>query len=267
MADGTFRDGLFRGKTAFITGGSSGINLGIATALVKAGARVAINGRNEEKLNAAVAGLRAHGEATGVAADVREYDAIEKALRQVATAYGPIDVLVCGAAGNFLAPAVAMSSRGFKAVVDIDLLGTFHAARAAFEHLRKPGAVVLNISAPQASLPMAMQSHVCSAKAGVDMLTRCLAIEWGPAGVRVNALWPGPIIGTEGMARLAPGDDASERIRRAMPLQRLGTVEEVADAALFLCSDAARFVTGAVLTCDGGQSLLGGGLVVQLATG
>ncbi len=263
MSEGTFRDGVFRGKTAFVTGGSSGINLGIATALVKAGARVAINGRNEAKLNAAVAGLRVHGEATGVAADVREYDAIERAVRQVATTYGPIDILVCGAAGNFLAPAVGMSSRGFKAVVDIDLLGTFHAARAAFEHLRKPGAAVLNISAPQASLPMAMQSHVCAAKAGLDMLTRCLAIEWGPAGVRVNALSPGPIAGTEGMARLAASDDARERIRRAMPLQRLGTVEEVADAALFLCSDAARFITGAVLTCDGGHSLLGGGVLVQ----
>lgn len=267
MTHATFNEGLLRGKTALVTGGSSGINLGIATALSKAGARVAINGRDEAKLDAAVTGLRAHGEAMGVAADVRDYDAVEKAIERVATAYGPIDILVCGAAGNFPAPALGMSSRGFKAVVEIDLFGSFHAARAAFAHLRKPGAVILNISAPQASLPMALQSHVCAAKAGVDMLTRCLALEWGAAGVRVNSLTPGPIAGTEGMERLAPGDEARERIRRAMPLQRLGTVDDVADAALFLCSDAARFVTGAVLACDGGQSLLGGGVLLQLAGG
>jgi NAD(P)-dependent dehydrogenase (short-subunit alcohol dehydrogenase family) len=263
----TFRDGLLRGKTALVTGGSSGINLGIATALAKAGAKVAVNGRNPEKLAAAVAALQAHGEAMGVAADVREYDAVEKAIGEVAARFGPIDVLVCGAAGNFPAPALGMSSRGFKAVVDIDLLGSFNAARAAFEHLRKPGAVILSISAPQSFQPMPMQSHVCAAKAGVDMLTRCLALEWGGAGVRVNAISPGPILGTEGMERLAPGDEARDRIARAMPLQRLGTVEDVADAALFLCSDAARFVTGTVLACDGGQSLLGGGLVFQLAAG
>lgn len=267
MAHSTFRDGLLAGKTAFITGGSSGINLGIATALVKAGAKVAINGRNQAKLDAAVVGLRAHGEARGVAADVRDFDAVEKALLSVTEAWGPIDILVCGAAGNFPAPAVGISSRGFKAVVEIDLVGSFHAARAAFEHLRKPGAVVLNISAPQAYLPMAMQSHVCAAKAGVDMLTRCLAIEWGGVGVRVNSLTPGPIFGTEGMDRLAPGEEARERIRQAMPLQRLGTVDDIADSALFLCSDAARFITGTVMVCDGGQSLLGGGALLQLATG
>ncbi|HYG67411.1 MAG TPA: SDR family oxidoreductase, partial [Anaeromyxobacteraceae bacterium] len=257
MTHSTFRDGLLRGKTAFVTGGSSGINLGIATALVKAGARVAINGRNEEKLAAAVAGLRAHGEAIGFAADVREYDAIDRAVRDAVAALGPIDVLVCGAAGNFPAPAVGMSSRGFRAVVDIDLVGSFNAARAAFDHLRKPGAAVVAVSAPQATQPMPMQSHVCAAKAGVEMLVRCLALEWGGAGVRVNAISPGPIAGTEGMERLAPGEDARERIAGAMPLQRLGSVDDVADAALFLCSDAARFVTGAVLPCDGGQSLLG----------
>jgi NAD(P)-dependent dehydrogenase (short-subunit alcohol dehydrogenase family) len=267
MGHTTFRDGLLRGKTAFVTGGSSGINLGIAAALAKAGAKVAVNGRNPEKLAAAVSALRAHGEAMGVAADVRDYDAIEKAIAEVVSSFGPLDVLVCGAAGNFPAPALGMSSRGFKAVVDIDLLGSFNAARAAFEHLRKPGAVVLSISAPQSFQPMPMQSHVCAAKAGVDMLTRCLALEWGGAGVRVNAISPGPILGTEGMERLAPGDGARDRIAQAMPLQRLGTVEDVGDAALFLCSDAARFITGTVLACDGGQSLLGGGLVFQLAAG
>src|SRR5690349_6156461 len=155
MAQGVFREGLLAGKSADSTGGSSGINLGIAEALVKAGAKVAINGRNVEKLEAAVKGLQAHGTALGVAADVRQYDALEKALRTARDAHGELDILVCGAAGNFPAPAVGMSSNAFKSVLEIDVLGTFNTCRAAFEHLRKPGASVLNISAPQAYLPMA----------------------------------------------------------------------------------------------------------------
>ena len=160
MADGVFKDGLLAGKVAFISGGSSGINLGIAQAFVKAGAKVAINGRNVEKLEGAVQGLQAHGTAMGVAADVRDYASVENALKTVRDAYGEIDILVCGAAGNFPAPVVGMSSNGFKAVMDIDVLGTFNVTRAAFEHLRKPGAAVINISAPQAYLPMALQAHV-----------------------------------------------------------------------------------------------------------
>ncbi|MBU8896043.1 short-chain dehydrogenase [Corallococcus sp. H22C18031201] len=263
MADGVFKDGLLAGKVAFISGGSSGINLGIAEGFVKAGAKVAINGRNVEKLEAAVKGLQAHGTAMGVAADVRDYASVEAAMKTVHDAYGDIDVLVCGAAGNFPAPALGMSSNGFKAVMDIDVLGTFNVSRASFEHLRKPGAAVINISAPQAYLPMAMQAHVCAAKAGVDMLTRVLAIEWGGAGVRVNAITPGPIDDTEGMRRLAPSADSRERIIQTLPLQRFGTTQDIARLALFLASDAASFITGSIMVCDGGQSLLGGGALMK----
>lgn len=259
-----FRDNLLAGRTAFVTGGSSGINLGIAQRFAAAGARVAINGRNPDKLAAAVDGIRAAGgTAIGVQADVRDYAAVEKAFVGVAAEWGEVDILVCGAAGNFPAPVVGMSSNGFKAVMDIDTLGTFNAVRAAFEHLRKPGAVVLNISAPQAYIPMAMQAHVCAAKAGVDMLTRVLALEWGGVGIRVNSITPGPIDETEGMRRLAPTDAARAAIAELIPLQRLGTRDEIADLAIFLASDAARYVTGAVLVCDGGQSLMGGGALMK----
>ncbi|ATB28053.1 SDR family oxidoreductase [Melittangium boletus] len=263
MTQSVFRDGLLAGKVAFITGGSSGINLGIAEAFVKAGAKVVINGRNVEKLEAAVKGLQAHGTALGVAADVRQYDAMEKALQTARDAYGELDILVCGAAGNFPAPAVGMSSNAFRSVLEIDVLGTFNTCRAAFDHLRKPGACVLNISAPQAYLPMAMQSHVCAAKAGVDMLTRTLAIEWGGAGVRVNSITPGPIDDTEGMRRLAPGEDVREKLLGALPLGRFGTKQDIAQLALFLASDAAAYVTGSLMVCDGGQSLLGSGLMLR----
>jgi NAD(P)-dependent dehydrogenase (short-subunit alcohol dehydrogenase family) len=252
-----FREGLFKGKTVFVTGGSGGINLRIAEAFGLAGARVAINGRNVEKLNAAVEGLKAKGiAASGHPADVREYKVLDDALAAVA----PVDVLVCGAAGNFPAPAVMMSSNGFKAVLEIDVLGTFNACRAAFERLRKPGACVINISAPQAWVPYPMQAHVCAAKAGVDMLTRTLALEWGGVGVRVNSISPGPITETEGMERLAPDEAARDRLAKALPLQRLGNKDDVAQLALFLASDAASYVTGSVFSVDGGMALVGGGL-------
>lgn len=267
MADEVFKDGLLAGKVAFITGGSSGINLGIAERFVKAGAKVVINGRNVEKLDAAVKSLQAHGTAMGVAADVRDYAAVEKAFQTAREAYGEIDILVCGAAGNFPAPVVGMSSNGFKAVMDIDVLGTFNACRASFEHLRKPGAAIINISAPQAYLPMAMQAHVCAAKAGVDMFSRTLAIEWGGSGVRVNCITPGPIDDTEGMRRLAPGDDVRKKLAEALPLQRFGTKDDIAQLALFLASPAASYITGAIMVCDGGQSLLGGGVLFQAIAG
>jgi NAD(P)-dependent dehydrogenase (short-subunit alcohol dehydrogenase family) len=257
-----FREGLFKDKVVFITGGSSGINLGIAHAFGALGAKVAINGRKPDKLEAAVKGLRERGiRAEGYAADVRDYAAVDAALGQAVATLGGLDVLVCGAAGNFPAPAATMSSNGFKAVLDIDVLGTFNACRAAFERLTKPGGCVLAISAPQAGVPYMMQSHVSAAKAGVDMLVKVLALEWGGVGVRVNSLWPGPIDDTEGMARLA-GDAASKkRIEQAMPLQRFGTKDEVAQLALFLASDAARYCTGGVYKVDGGMSLVGNALM------
>lgn len=257
-----FRAGLLDGQVAFITGGSSGINLAIAQAFAAHGAKVAVNGRKADKLEAAVKALRAQGaRAEGYAADVRDYAAIDGALDAAAQALGPIDVLVCGAAGNFPAPAVGMSSNGFKAVVDIDLVGTFNACRAAFERLNKPGARVIAISAPQAGVPYLMQAHVCAAKAGVDMLVQTLALEWGGAGVRVNSIWPGPIDDTEGISRLAGDAAAKQKVEQAMPLQRFGTKAEVADLALFLASDAARYCTGGVYKVDGGMSLVGGALL------
>lgn len=257
-----FKEGLYQGKTVFITGGSSGINLGIAHAFGAAGAKVAINGRKADKLEAAVSELRAKGvRAEGYAADVRDFAALNGAIESAVKALGPLDVLVCGAAGNFPAPVVGMSSNGFKAVVDIDLVGSFNACRAAFEHLNKPGAAVIAISAPQAGVPYPMQAHVCAAKAGVDMLVKTLAMEWGGVGVRVNSIWPGPIDGTEGMARLAGDPETKKKVEAAMPLQRFGTKDEVAQMALFLASDAARYCTGGVYAVDGGMALVGGTLM------
>ena len=258
-----FQEGLLKGRHAFVTGGTIGINLGIAQRLAQAGARLSLLGRNAERGQRAVEALKAAGgEAAFHQADVREYAAVERALREAVARWGTLDILVNGAAGNFPAPALGMSSNGFRAVVDIDLVGTFNSCRAAFEHLRQPGAAVVNVSAPQAYAPAPLQAHVCAAKAGVDMLTRVLAMEWGGAGVRVNSITPGPIAGTEGMARLAGDAEGAAHVLRTVPLGRLGTLEDVAEAVLFLCTPAASFVTGAVLVCDGGWSLGGLGHLV-----
>jgi len=254
----------FAGKAVFVAGGTSGINLGIALGFARAGARVAVMSRNQEKVDAAVARLREAGaEAMGAAADVRDFAATEAALKAAHDAYGDFDVLISGAAGNFPAPALGMSANGFKSVVDIDLLGSFNVLRAAHPFLRKPGASVINISAPQAAAPMAMQAHVCAAKAGVDMLTRVLAMEWGRDGIRVNSVIPGPIDGTEGMARLAPTPQARALVERSVPLGRMGVAEDVAAACRLLSSPLAGFITGAVLPVDGGWSL--GGAAVSMS--
>ncbi len=195
--------------------------------------------------------------------DVRDYPGVEVALKQTREQFGEIDILVCGAAGNFPAQALGMSANAFKSVIDIDLLGTFNTCRAAYEHLRKPGANVISISASHASIPIAYQSHVCAAKAGVELLTRTLAIEWGPAGVRANCITPGPTADTEGMRRLAPNEEVRRKIEQSIPLKRYGTKDELADLALFLCSDAASYITGAVYVCDGGQSLTRAGFALS----
>src|SRR5215472_16556921 len=188
-----FRDRLLAGKTAFVAGGGSGIGQRMAERFAEHGAKVMLAGRKQEKLDAAASAiLSSGGTADTASVDVRDFPAVETALQKTRDQFGEIDILVCGAAGNFPAPVMGMSANGFKAVIDIDLLGTFNTCRAAYEHLRKPGASVIAISASFAFQPTAMQAHVGAAKAGIDILIKTLAIEWGPSGVRCNCITPGP---------------------------------------------------------------------------
>jgi NAD(P)-dependent dehydrogenase (short-subunit alcohol dehydrogenase family) len=253
-----FRDRLLGGQVALLTGGGSGITLGIAQRFSEHGAKVTLVGRRQERLDEAVSLIESTGgTALGVAADVRNYEALQNAFRQTQEKFGPIDILICGAAGNFPAPVLGISANGFKSVVDIDLLGTFNTCRGGYEYLKKPGASIISISATHAFVPVANQAHVCAAKAGVDMLTKVLALEWGPSGVRVNCISPGPVDDTEGVRRLAPTEESRARIADTVPLRRFAQKTEIADLTLFLCSTAASYITGAVYVCDGGQSLTG----------
>ena len=248
----------FTERHVFVAGGSTGINFGIAQAFARAGARVSVISRSADKVAAASQQLEALGtQALGIAADVRQPQALQHAFEQAAERFGAIDVLVSGAAGNFLASALDMSPNAFKTVVDIDLLGSFNVARLAHPHLRRPGACVIQVSAGQAFIPTPFQAHVCAAKAGVDMLTQVLALEWGPQGIRINSIVPGPIADTEGLRRLAPTDDALQAMAERVPLKRLGRIEDISRMAMLLASDWGSYITGAIIPVDGGLALTG----------
>jgi len=261
-----FKNDLFAGKHVFATGGGSGINLGIAKNFAALGASIALCGRSQERLDGAAAELRALGaKVFAQTADVRDYAALESAVNGARDALGPMSTLVCGAAGNFPAPAEMISANGFKAVVDIDLLGSFNASRASFEQLKATKGSIVFVSAGQAYQPHAFQAHVGAAKAGVDMLMKDLAVDWGKYGIRANSVVPGPIDDTEGMRRLAPPGVDKQKFTRAVPLGRLGHVDDVGRAAVFLASPLADYVTGTVLVCDGGMNLLGSGMWFAIA--
>lgn len=263
-----FAPNLLVGKVALVTGGGSGIGAGIAKRLAEQGAKVALVGRTLEKLEAVAKDIAsAGGTARSYACDVRDYGALEAAVNAAASELGGLHILVNSAAGNFLAPAAALSANGFRSVVDIDLCGTFNACRASFAHLSKnPGSTIVSISATQANVPTPLQCHAGAAKAGIAKLTQDLALEWGRSGIRVSAVAPGPIEDTEGMARLAP-PDAEKNLKRRVPLGRYGTIDEIAAAVLYLVSPAGAYVTGSTLLVDGGMSLLGAGPFLDMMLG
>jgi NAD(P)-dependent dehydrogenase (short-subunit alcohol dehydrogenase family) len=250
---------LFSRKTVFITGGGSGINLGIARTFAGLGANIGICGRSQARLDAAAAGLRELGaKVSATSADVRVPEQLQFAMNASRDALGDIDILVCGAAGNFLVQGENLSFNGFKTVIDIDLVGSFNASRIAFEQLKRTRGSIIFITAPMAHVAHAYQAHVGPAKAGVEMLMKNLALEWGPYGIRANSIVPGFIEDTEGMRRISSEAD-SENFVQNIPLRRMGITEEIGHAAAFLSSPLAAYVTGTSLWVDGGQALSGSG--------
>jgi len=252
-----FRADVLAGHVALVTGGGTGICRGIAHAFAQLGADVAIVSRKLDVISKTAEELSAATgrQVLGLAADVRDPEAIARVIAATAEKFGKLDTLVNGAAGNFLVPAAGLSPNGFKTVIDIDLGGTFNASRAAFELLRASGdGLVLNISATLHYHGTPLQIHASAAKAGVDAITKNLAVEWGQFKIRACGIAPGPIGDTEGMRRLAPGD-AATRAKAGIPAGRFGTIDEIAAAAVYLRSPAATYITGHTLVVDGGHSV------------
>jgi peroxisomal 2,4-dienoyl-CoA reductase len=250
----TFREDLLEGRVALVTGGGTGIGKEIARALGRHGARLCIASRKEDVLRATAAELTAEGfDCMWHAADIREPDQVERVIAAILERHERLDVVVNNAAGNFPAPITGISYNGFKSVVDIDLRGTYNVSKAAFEaSLKQHGGHIVNISAPFQNMGVSLQAHVAAAKAGVDSLTRSCAVEFGPYGVRVNAIAPGGTADTEGLDRFEGIESAGDA---PCPLGYLGAKRDIANAVLFFVSDAASYVTGQVICVDGGTSV------------
>lgn len=252
---------LLRDQVAFVTGGGSGIGFRIAEILMRHGCDTVIASRNLEKLNEAAKKLTS---ATGrhclpLQMDVRQPDTIITAVDETLKEFGRIDILINNAAGNFLCPATSLSFNAFKTVLEIDTMGTFNTSKVVYEKwFKNNGGSIVNISATLGYRGQVLQVHAGSAKAANDAMTRHLAVEWGPSGVRVNTVAPGPISGTEGFRRLGGTSAETGGHFRSLPLQRAGNKTEMAHSALFLASRAASYITGATLVADGGSWLTSG---------
>ncbi|KAI0364936.1 2,4-dienoyl-CoA reductase [Pilatotrama ljubarskyi] len=255
-----FREDIFKGKVLFCTGGGSGICKAMTEAVMRHGAHAAIVGRKLDRLKASAEELAA---ATGsqclaVQADVRHPNQVQEAVAKTVEKFGRIDFVICGAAGNFLAPISKLSENGFRTVIEIDTLGTYNTIKATLPHLRASKGSYIHVSATLHYRGTPYQVHVSAAKAAVDATSAVLAVEEGPHGVRSNVIAPGPIAGTEGMDRLsAKGTDAKQQ-GWDTPLGRWGDVKDIANVTVFLFSDAARFITGQILPVDGGCEHLRG---------
>lgn len=259
----TFLPDMLLGKVALVTGGGSGICFGITSELMAHGCDTVIVSRTQSRLDEAAKILMdRHPGRTCVplAADVRDFQKLSAVFDKALERFGRLDILVNGAAGNFLAPAVKLSSNAFRTVLEIDTLGTYNASKLAFEKwMRDHGGNIVNCSMTLHYTGMPFQSHAVAAKAGIDAMAKTLCVEWGINGVRVNNIAIGPIEDTEGARRLIP-DHLKQEMVNKIPLQRTGTPEDIANAVLFLVSDAASYVTGSTIVVDGGSWLTTGGV-------
>ncbi|XP_038676665.1 peroxisomal 2,4-dienoyl-CoA reductase isoform X1 [Scyliorhinus canicula] len=255
-----FSPDILKDKVAFITGGGSGIGFRIAEILMRHGCQTIIASRSLERVQASAKKLMA---ATGlrclpVSLDVRQPMTIVTAVEETLQKFGKIDILVNGAAGNFLCPANGLSFNAFKTVLEIDTIGTFNTSKILYQKwLKEHGGVIVNITATLHYRGQILQVHAGSAKAAIDAMTRHLAVEWGPDNIRINSLAPGPISGTEGFRKLGGLTKAMVDHEKLIPLQRVGTKLEIAHGVLYLVSPAASYVTGTSLIIDGGHWLTG----------
>lgn len=249
-----FRDGIFTGDVAIVTGGGTGIGLTIARELGTLGAKIAICGRRPEKLAEAKSSLEADGvEVLAAPCDIRKVEEVEAFVDAVLARFGKIDILVNNAGGQFPSPAQHIPPKGFEAVVRNNLLGTWtmiHTVANKAMIPQKSGRILNVIAQVVRGFPGMI--HTGAARAGVDNLTKTLAVEWAMHGIRVNAIAPG-VIKTSGTVQY--GDGLLEGSRVSIPLKRLGGEEEVSHLCVYLCTRQADYVTGQTMIIDGGQSL------------
>jgi peroxisomal 2,4-dienoyl-CoA reductase len=264
-----FRDGLLDGQVGIITGGATGIGLGISTTLAQLGMHVVLASRKPEHLQPAVDGIvAAGGKASAVQVDVRDQERVQAMAKEVHDAHGRIDLLVNNAAGNFYAPSETLSANAWKSVIEIDLYGTFYCTQAVFPYMKaQGGGRVVSTSMTLHYRGWPLMAHATAAKAGVDALTKTLAVEWADHGIRINAIAPGPIP-TEGVRKAftpppgAPVPDffsvekaMASYAQSAIPLKRWGTPEDIGQMVAYLASPAGDWITGSIFVVDGGEWL------------
>jgi 2,4-dienoyl-CoA reductase [(3E)-enoyl-CoA-producing], peroxisomal len=264
-----FRDDLLAGQVGIITGGATGIGLGISSTLAQLGMHVVLASRKPEHLQSAVAAITAAGgKASAVQVDVRDQERVQAMAKEVHEAHGRIDLLVNNAAGNFYAPSESLSANAWKSVIEIDLYGTFYCTQAVFPYMKaQGGGRVVSTSMTLHYRGWPLMAHATAAKAGVDALTRTLAVEWAEHGVRINAIAPGPIP-TEGVRKAftpPPGAPVPDLFsvekamdafaKGAIPLKRWGTPEDIGQMVAYLASPAGDWITGAIFVIDGGEWL------------
>jgi 2,4-dienoyl-CoA reductase [(3E)-enoyl-CoA-producing], peroxisomal len=264
-----FRDGLLTGQVGIITGGATGIGFGISSTLAQLGMHVVLASRKPEHLQSAVAAITAAGgKASAVQVDVRDQERVQAMAKEVHDAHGRIDLLVNNAAGNFYAPSESLSANAWKSVIEIDLYGTFYCTQAVFPYMKaQGGGRVVSTSMTLHYRGWPLMAHATAAKAGVDALTRTLAVEWAEHGVRINAIAPGPIP-TEGVRKAftpPPGAPVPDLFsvekamdafaKGAIPLKRWGTPEDIGQMVAYLASPAGDWITGAIFVIDGGEWL------------
>lgn len=248
----------FAGQTAFVTGGGTGLGLCVSTLLGRLGAKVVCASRDVAHHGPLLERGRADGfEVLSLAMDVRDGAAVKDAVRAAVARFGRIDVLINNAAGNFVRPALLLAPKAFATVIDIALNGVFNVSREVGRRMQADGkgGTIVNVSAPYASTGKPGVVHSACAKAGVDALTKTLAAEWAGYGIRVNAIAPGPFVSQGAADRLWPSAELEQAVRRQIPLGRFGTAEEVAEVTAWLASPLCPWMTGSIVTLDGGWSL------------
>jgi peroxisomal 2,4-dienoyl-CoA reductase len=265
-----FLPGLLTGQVALITGGGTGIGFGVAELLAELGAHVVLASRKPEHLDRACAAIAATGgQASAVQLDVRDPEKVKSVVDSIAQTHGRLDLLVNNAAGNFYAPSATLSPNAWRSVVEIDLFGTFYCSQAVYPIMaQQGGGRIVSISMTLHYRGWPLMAHATAAKAGVDALTRTLAVEWAPQRIRLNAIAPGPIP-TDGVRKAftPPADSGvtdvfaaadakmAEYAARSIPLGRWGSPRDVGNMVAFLASPAGDWITGAIFVVDGGEWL------------